>query len=167
MKLCFFLVLLALILGEAKAQNLFHFGVRLEVSVTDQRPQWQTALLGFQAGMAFKIANAAVVGFRFSGTGNPETLKFRFAADVFAYALIPQAKGFVYGGLGYARSQVVAASFWDIHALAGVQLPLGVFVEATLGLAFTDAISFATFPPKIVPLGPFLTFGLVFGIAIR
>jgi hypothetical protein len=161
------MILIGLILflgcGQAQAENLFHFGIRLEVNVVEERPQWQTALLGFQAGMAFEVSKTTMIGFRVSGTGNPETIKFRFAVDVFLHQLNPNNKGFLYYGLGYANARVVAATYADVHALLGIQLPLGVFVEATLGLGVTEALDFSRFPPRTVQLGPFLTFQLVFG----
>jgi hypothetical protein len=154
--------------GQAHAENLFHFGVRLEVNLVEQRPQWQTALLGFQAGMAFQIGQSStMIGFRFSATGNPDTLKFRLAADVFFHQLNPNQKAFLYYGLGYANARVVAATYSDIYALLGLQLPLGFFVESTLGLGVTEALNFSTFPPKTVSVGPFLTFQLVFGFWFR
>jgi hypothetical protein len=148
---------------QAQAQNLFHFGVRLEVNLVGNNPQWQNALLGFQGGMAFQISEHAIFGYRVSGTGNPDAIRFRFAFDLFAHAKLPEASGYIYGGLGYANARIVAATYSDLHVLFGLQLPLGVFVETTIGLGWTRALDFSSFPPKSFTLGPLLTFTLVFG----
>jgi hypothetical protein len=163
-KLRLMFLVLVMYFGQAQAQNLIHFGIRLEVNLTVDRPQWQNAVVGLQFGMAFKVANeSAMLGFRIAATGNPELLRLRVALDTFAHLLMPNNMTFIYAGLGVARGQIVAASYWDVHALLGLQLPLGAFIEITFGLGFTNAFDFSQFPPSTKLLGPLFTFQMVFG----
>lgn len=160
------LVLWLCCVGRVSAQNTFHFGIRLETSVVQDRPQWQSSLLGVQGGLAFHVgSDELILGLRGSITFNPETLRFRWAIDVFTHTALESS--FLYLGAGYANSRIAAATYSDLHGLVGMQLPLGIFFEYTLGLGWTEALDFSVFPPKIVNIRGFLTMTLVFGWWVR
>jgi hypothetical protein len=158
-----FITLLLLGWNAANAQTLHpNFGIRLEGVPTGIYTGGAYPTLGMQIGLETRW-DAFALGARVS-LSSFVLLAWHAEADLYgAYTLADGTT--LYGGVGWGGSAVliVGAPAQDWHALLGVRLAGGFFLEATPGIAFGTVCTQSQGPSSVCSSPQVFVVGLALG----